>query len=216
MSLPYGDLHVTHLNEVAAFWATPHLAGKNAIGIGPGLGNTPETQGFLRELLPHLKQPCVLDADALNILAEREELWASVPSGSVITPHPGEAARLLGTTSEQIQARRLESALRLAQKRRVIVLLKGANPLVATPRGDAYLFQLKEPALATAGTGDVLTGLIVGLLAQKLSPLRATLLAVHIHGKAASLAIRHSHPAALTAAMLLRGIGPALREIATA
>lgn len=211
MSLPYGDLAVPYLNEVAALWARTHLPGKTAVGLGPGLGNTPETQAFLREFLPQVQVPCVVDADALNALASVEALWERVPKNTIITPHPGEAARLLGLSTDQVQARRMESALRLAEKRKVIVLLKGANPLVATPRGEVFLFQLMEPALATAGTGDVLTGLITGLLAQGLSPLRAVLLAIMAHGIGARLALRYNSRASLTAAGLLKYLGPAFR-----
>lgn len=213
MSLPYGDTQVPFLNEAAALWAKPHLQQKQSIGIGPGLGNNPDTQNFLKELLPHLQAPCVLDADALNILAEREELWESVPKGSIITPHPGEAARLLGTTSEHIQARRLESAQRLSQKREVIVVLKGANPIVATPRGESYLFSFREPALAKAGSGDVLTGMIAGFMAQGVPPLKAALLSVYVQWLAARLLRRQMHPAALTAALLVQALGKALKKL---
>ncbi|MCS7297497.1 MAG: NAD(P)H-hydrate dehydratase [Bacteroidia bacterium] len=213
MSLPYGDEHLPYLTEAAALWARPYLSGKSAVGIGPGLGHTPETQAFLRELLPHLRVPCVFDADALNILAEDQTLLSLLPNQAILTPHPGEAARLLKTTAEQIQARRLESALHLAQKTDAIVLLKGANPIVATPKGESYFFSLMEPALATAGTGDVLTGLITGFLAQGVAPLAATLLGVEVHGLAARFALRRSHPASLTAASLLKYIGLSLQSI---
>ncbi|MCS6790201.1 MAG: NAD(P)H-hydrate dehydratase [Bacteroidia bacterium] len=213
MSLPYGDIQVPFLNETAALWAKPHLQQKNAIAIGPGLGNTLDTQGFLKELLLHLHAPCVLDADALNILSEREELWERVPKGSIITPHPGEAARLLGTTSENIQARRLESAQRLSQKREVIVVLKGANPIVTTPRGESYLFSFQEPALAKAGSGDVLTGMIVGFMAQGIPPLRAALLSIYVQRLAARLLLRRIHAASLTAALLIQSLGKALKKL---
>lgn len=213
MSLPYGDHHVPHLNEAAALWARPHLSGKAAIGIGPGLGVTPETRAFLKEFLPQVKVPCVMDADALNILAEDPALLPLLPKECILTPHPGEAARLLRISTDQVQARRLESALHLAQKIGAIIILKGANPIVTTPKGDAYFFSLTEPALATAGTGDVLTGIITGLLAQGVKPLQAALLGIGIHGKAARLALQKSGAATLTAATLSGGIGRALRSL---
>lgn len=211
MSLPYGDQNMPYLNEPAALWARPHLAGKAAVGIGPGLGATPETRAFLKEFLPQVKVPLVLDADALNILAMDEGLLSALPEGlAILTPHPGEAARLLKVSTEQVQARRLESALHLARKSNAQVILKGANPIVTTPKGDAYFFTLSEPALATAGTGDVLTGLITGFLAQGLAPLQATLLGVAVHGLAAKLITKKLHPAGLTAGLLSRYIGRAL------
>jgi len=213
MSLPYGDGQVAYLNEAAALWGLRHLEGKTAIAIGPGLGQTPETAAFLREWLPALQVPCLLDADALNLLAQDETLRARIRVPLLLTPHPKEAARLLNTSVEAIQGRRLESALRLAQKWQALVLLKGAYPLVATPRGETYFFRLAEPALATAGTGDVLTGMVVGLLAQGVEPLAALLLGVYVHGLAARLATRGRHPASLTAALLLKALGRALHQV---
>lgn len=210
MSLPYGDGYFAYLNEAAALWARPHLTGKTAIGIGPGLGNNSHTRAFLHGILPHISVPCVLDADALNVIAEDEKLLPLLPKDCIITPHPGEAARLLKLTSDQVQQRRLESALHLAQKTGTIVILKGAYPIIATPRGETYFFAIAEPALATAGTGDVLTGLITGFLAQGVSPLFAALLGVGVQALAAQIAIKKSHSAALTAALLLGRIGRAL------
>lgn len=210
MSLPYGDPTVPYLNEAAALWARPHLKGKTAVGIGPGLGNVPDTQAFLREFLPAINIPCVLDADALNILAEDEKLLSLLPKDCILTPHPGEAGRLMRTTSEQVQARRLESALHLSQKTGAFVLLKGANPILTTPKGETYFFSITEPALATAGTGDVLVGLITGFLAQGVPPLQAAILGTTIHGMAAKLATRKIAPASLTAGLLATRIGRAL------
>ncbi|MCS6895759.1 MAG: NAD(P)H-hydrate dehydratase [Bacteroidia bacterium] len=211
MSLAYGDDNFPYLNQAAGIWAQSYLSDKAAVAFGPGLGNVPDTQAFLREVLPRVKVPCILDADALNILASDETLLPLLPSQNcILTPHPGEAARLLRTNTEQVQARRLESALHLAQRSGALVLLKGANPIVATPKGDAYFFSLMEPSLATAGTGDVLTGLIVGFLAQKVPPLQAALLATMVQCIAARLLSRKSHPAALTAGILAQQIGRAL------
>ncbi|MEN2992554.1 MAG: NAD(P)H-hydrate dehydratase [Bacteroidia bacterium] len=216
MSLTYGDASVAYLNEAAALWGAQHLQGKTAVVLGPGLGNTPETQAFLRELLPRLSVPCVVDADALNALAQQPALLAHLPPESILTPHPGEAARLLGTTTDQVQAKRLESALRLAQKTDRLILLKGAYPLIATPKGEVYLFRIVEPGLATAGTGDVLAGIIGGFLAQGVAPLRALLLGVHLHALAARLMQQRMAPAALTAALLLKGLGRALQLLGQA
>ncbi|GIV25404.1 MAG: bifunctional NAD(P)H-hydrate repair enzyme Nnr [Bacteroidia bacterium] len=213
MSLPYGDLQVAYLNEAAALWGLRYLEGKTAVAVGPGLGHTPETAAFLREWLPALQVPCVMDADALNFLAENEPLRARIKAPLILTPHPKEAARLLSTSVEAVQARRLESALRLAQKWQALVLLKGAYPIVATPRGEAYFFRIAEPALATAGTGDVLAGMVAGFVAQGIEPLPALLLGVYVHGLAARLATHKRHPAALTAAILLKYLGRALHKL---
>jgi ADP-dependent NAD(P)H-hydrate dehydratase / NAD(P)H-hydrate epimerase len=215
MSLPYGDAHVKYLNEISALWATPHIEGKKALVIGPGLGANADTYGFLKAFLPQTQNlPTVLDADALNLLASYKDLAEILPQTIILTPHPGEAARLLGTTTERIQAYRLESALHLAQKYQAIVILKGAYPIVASPKGENYFLPVAEPALATAGTGDVLAGMIGGFLAQGLSPLPAAIVSLYLHYRTARLARKKIAPPAFTAATLLRYMGIAYKKLA--
>lgn len=210
MSLPYGDRHTNYLNQIAALWAAPHLEGKAAIVLGPGLGHTPDTTSFLQKFLELAQElPLVLDADALNILAQDEALRSKLPPHTILTPHPGEAARLLRSTPEKIQAYRLESALHIAQRYQAITILKGAYPIIATPKGEIYCLPVSEPALATAGSGDVLAGLIGGFLAQKLSPLTAAQVGLYLHLQAARLAQRSIAGPTLTAALLLKAIGKA-------
>ncbi len=214
MSLPYGDIHTKYLNEVTALWAAQQVEGKKALVIGPGLGAHADTYGFLKAFLPGVRHlPAVLDADALNLIAAYKELGEALPHTAILTPHPGEAARLLGTTTERIQAYRLESALHLAQKYQAVVVLKGAYPIIAAPRGETYFLPVAEPALATAGTGDVLAGMIGGFLAQGLPPLPACIVSLYLYYKAARLAKRKLSAPALTAATLLKFIGPAYRSL---
>ncbi len=216
MSLPYGDRHTGFLNHIAALWAASHLEGKAAIVLGPGLGHTPETTGFLQKFLDLVQDlPLVLDADALNILAQEDSLRAKLPPHTILTPHPGEAARLLRTSSDRIQAYRLESALHIAQRYQAITILKGAYPLIATPKGEIYFLPTSEPALATAGSGDVLAGLIGGFLAQGLTPLAATQISLYLHLKAARLAQKSLAGPTLTAAILLKAIGKAYKQLTT-
>ncbi len=210
MSLPYGDHHVTYLNEIAALWATPHIEGKHTVVIGPGLGTNAGTYGFLKAFLPQITAlPVVLDADALNLLAAYKDLEELLPRTAIMTPHSGEAARLLNTTTERIQAYRLESALHIAQRYRAITLLKGAYPIIATPKGEAYFLPISESALATAGTGDVLAGLIGSFLAQGLSALHAAIVGLYLHYAAAKVAQRHREGASLSAASVVKAIGSA-------
>ncbi len=214
MSLPYGDAHVRYLNEVTALWATPYIEGKKALVIGPGLGSNADTYGFLKAFLPGVRHlPAVLDADALNLLASHKDLAGSLPQAVILTPHPGEAARLLGTTTERIQAYRLESALHLAQKYQAVVLLKGAYPIIAAPKGETYFLPISEPALATAGTGDVLAGMIGGFLAQGLPPLSASIVSLYLHHRAALLAKHKISTPIITAASLVKFIGPAYMRL---
>ncbi len=131
--------------------------------------------------------PLVLDGDALNILAENEEWFSIVPQGSILTPHPGEMARLLGSTVEDVQSDRVRVAADAAAKWKQIVALKGAATVIADPAGEIYISPFSNPALATAGTGDVLAGVIAGLLAQGLAPVKAACAGVYLHGMAGDL-----------------------------
>jgi NAD(P)H-hydrate epimerase len=156
----------------------------DAVALGPGLGRDAGARDFLRTLGPKLFLPLVCDADALFHLSGLPEF---LPEGAVITPHPGEAARLLGTSTAEIQSARLESARTLARRHEAVTVLKGAGSIVADPEGRTHLSPLSAPALAVAGSGDVLTGLIGSLLARGLSPLRAACLGVYWHGLAGIL-----------------------------
>jgi NAD(P)H-hydrate epimerase len=128
--------------------------------------------------------PLVIDADALNALAQEENWWEKIPAGSILTPHPGEMARLLKVERDAVQADRVGVARRAAQDWKQIVVLKGAYTVIAAPEGPAYLLPFANPMLATAGVGDVLAGVIVGLLAQGLAPLDAALAGAFAHGLA--------------------------------
>jgi ADP-dependent NAD(P)H-hydrate dehydratase / NAD(P)H-hydrate epimerase len=148
--------------------------------VGPGLGTDASAQHLL-ELAFDSGRPLVCDAGALTVIAERE---LEVPPGSILTPHPGEAARLLGLDTATVQADRLDAATRLVERFRSTIVLKGAGTLVASPCAPTALLDIATPALAVAGTGDVLAGVIAGLWAQGLSPLSAAHLAVWLHGTA--------------------------------
>ncbi|MDX1905426.1 MAG: NAD(P)H-hydrate dehydratase [Bacteroidia bacterium] len=176
------------------------LAGKAAVMIGPGMGTHPETYAFLARLLPRIQVPLVVDADALNLLAAHPDLWLLLPSHTILTPHPGEMARLTGLT--HVQERRLETAERLAQDRQVIVILKGAGTLIACPDGTTFVNPTGNPGMATAGSGDVLTGILGGLLAQGYSPQIAAVMGVYLHGLAGDLAAGHLGQEGVTARAL--------------
>jgi ADP-dependent NAD(P)H-hydrate dehydratase / NAD(P)H-hydrate epimerase len=158
------------------------LAGKTALALGPGLGTHPETQQVVRDLVRDCPLPAVVDADGLNALAGHLEVLQGAANPRILTPHPGEMARLLGVATREVQARRLEAAREFAQAHGVIVVLKGAQTVVADPGGRLSLNLTGNPLLASGGTGDVLTGLIGGLLAQGLPPWEAARLGVYLHG----------------------------------
>lgn len=175
-----------------------------ALAIGPGLGRSDAALDLLaRALEAGADLPLLLDADALNLIAADGELAATLgtrTAPAILTPHPAEAARLLGCGTAEVQADRVAAATELAARHRATVVLKGCGSIVATAEGDWFVNASGNPGLATAGSGDVLSGLIVALLAQGWPPLAAALAAVHLHGLAAErLAAAGSGPAGLTA-----------------
>jgi hydroxyethylthiazole kinase-like uncharacterized protein yjeF len=163
----------------------PPADGYDAIGIGPGLGQSAQSAEALRVLLEAGK-PMVIDADALNILSASRELLHLVPAGSVLTPHPGEFERLSGKWDNDFD--RLARQLTLARQLKSIVLVKGAHTAIATPEGEVIFNCTGNPGMATGGTGDVLCGFLTGLLAQGYSVRDAALLGVYLHGLAGDLA----------------------------
>lgn len=190
MCLGAGDEDMFTLGVAAIEIFDQALKGKQAVCIGPGLSNETDTYEFLSAVLPMVQVPLVLDADALNLLAESPEMWAMIPEKTIITPHPGEMKRLMGL--DTVNNRRMESAERLAQDRNVVVVLKGAGTIIASPDGNTYVNTSGNPGMATAGSGDVLTGVICSLLAQGYSPEVAATLGVYLHGQAGDRAV-HTH-----------------------
>jgi NAD(P)H-hydrate epimerase len=169
------------------------MAGKTVLAIGPGMGQNPETAKFVIGLLSETKIPAVIDADALNILAAEPALLAKLAKGRtlVLTPHPGEMARLAGIPVAEVQANRLAVAVEFTHRSGVTLVLKGARTLIAHPDGHVAVNTSGNPGMAKGGSGDLLTGLIAGLLAQYPDePARAVEAAVYLHGLAADLAVR--------------------------
>jgi ADP-dependent NAD(P)H-hydrate dehydratase / NAD(P)H-hydrate epimerase len=169
------------------------VRGITVLAIGPGLGQAPGTVKFLTGMLAATKIPVVLDADALNILATKPALLAKLAKGRtvVLTPHPGEMARLAGISVPEVQANRLEVARSFAKKFNVTLVLKGARTLIAHPNGQVAINTTGNPGMAKGGSGDLLTGLVAGLLAQfPTQANQAVEAAVYLHGLAADLAVR--------------------------
>jgi len=164
--------------------------GKSAIVIGPGAGASEELAGLISLILNEVRVPVVIDADGLNSLALKTFSLKGVKSEVVLTPHPGEMARLLGSDIRSVQADRVGAAERLADMTGATVVLKGAYTVIACPGGQIYLNPTGNPGLATAGTGDVLSGMIGAFLAQGYPASEAILAAVYIHGLAADEAVK--------------------------
>ncbi len=182
-----------------------------AIGIGTGIGMHPETVECLKGLLAHYQHPMVIDADALNILAANSSMQALLPAGSILTPHPKEFERLTGTATDDFD--RINKVRALAAKLRVVIVLKGHHTLVATPGGQCYFNNTGNPGMATAGSGDVLTGILTGLLAQGYSSIEAAILGCYLHGMAGDLAAKEISQDAMIAGDLVNYLGQAFLTV---
>jgi NAD(P)H-hydrate epimerase len=159
-----------------------------AIGIGPGIGTASETKMMLKEVLDSCRKPVVLDADALNILASQKDMLKLIPAGSILTPHPKEFERLFGETENEFE--RVELAWQKAKELNLVIVLKGHHTLIATPDGRAFFNSTGNAGMATAGSGDTLTGILTGLLAQGYSSVDAAILGVFVHGMAGDIAAK--------------------------
>ncbi|HMD34710.1 MAG TPA: NAD(P)H-hydrate dehydratase [Vicinamibacterales bacterium] len=187
---------------------------RDVIAIGPGLGQAVGTREFITRIVDRATMPVVVDADGLNAFVEDPDRLAGREGRDVIiTPHPGEMARLLGMTTDEVQASRLEIARNFAAAHRCYVVLKGHRTLIATPDEKVFINPTGNPGMATGGTGDVLTGMIAAWLAQLLDAEAACKLAVYLHGMAGALAEADEGESAMTSADLAGHLGDAIMEL---
>lgn len=192
------------------------LTGKTVLAIGPGMGTDPETQSFVHSVVRRASVPVVLDADGLNAFAGQADDFAKRNEKYLmITPHPGEMARLLGVTTEQVQQDRVKTAVDAAKRWNAHVVLKGYHTVLASPSGKVFVNTIGNPALAKGGSGDVLTGLLAGLVAQFGTEdlLRIVALGVNLHGRAADLLSEQSDPSGILAGEVANAIPFARRKL---
>jgi NAD(P)H-hydrate epimerase len=188
------------------------LERKNVVAIGPGLGQDPQTVQFVRGMVEQTPLPMVVDADGLNALAGHPTRYRWP---RIFTPHPGEMSRLNGRTIAEIQADRIAAARAFATERDVYLVLKGNRSVVAAPDGRVWINPTGSPAMATGGTGDVLTGLIAGLVAQFPDQIDTALLAaVYLHGRCGELGAAKLGEKSLIATDLFEYLPEAMREVA--
>ncbi len=193
------------------FSDVPDLSEYSDIGVGPGIGMQEQTQNALKVLIQNSRAPIVFDADALNILAENKTWLAFIPPGCIITPHPKEFERLAGKASNDFEKAAMVKAF--AIKHNLVVVLKGAYTQIATPRGDCFFNSSGNPGMATAGSGDVLTGIILGLLAQGYSSVHSAIIGVFVHGLAGDLGAAKKGQTSLIATDLINMLGEAFKKI---
>lgn len=182
----------------------------DAIGIGPGIGTASETRMLLREVLDAYRSPLIIDADALNILGAQKDLLGLVPPGSILTPHPKEFERLFGETANEFE--RIELALKKAKAMQVVIVLKGHHTLIATPDGKGFFNSTGNAGMATGGSGDVLTGILTGLLAQGYGSVETAILGVYLHGLAGDIAAEKWSMEAMTAMDIVECLGEGFRS----
>jgi len=188
----------------------PDLSNYNAIAIGPGIGTQEQSQNALKLLIQNSDLPIIFDADAINILAENKTWLGFVTPNSILTPHPKEFERLAGKSVNDFE--RMESLKDFAVKYQVYVILKGAHTAIASPTGECYFNSTGNPGMATAGSGDALTGMILSLLAQNYTPMEACLLGVFLHGYAGDLAAKKVGYESLIASDIIKYIGKAFKK----
>ncbi len=188
MTLPVAETEEGALSLKSEKELLNALEGKNAVAIGPGLSQHPETVRLILNLIAKIQIPMVIDADGINALASDLSVLHHKKAAMILTPHAWEMGRLIGASSETVQRDRIGTASSFAQKWGVIVVLKGAHTLIAAPNGSVFISNTGNPGMATAGAGDVLTGIIGGLIASGMDPVSAAIQGVVLHGLAGDIA----------------------------
>ena len=217
--LPLPETSLGIISSEAARMVERELNNYNVLLMGCGLGQHPATVNFIKSLLfgeAVRLPPTVLDADALNALAgpsDEGDWWRKLTDNAILTPHPGEMARLAGVSVEEVQSDRVGIAKKMAQKWHKTVVLKGAYTIIATPDGQARINNIANPGLATAGTGDVLSGVIAGLLAQGLASEDAAVCGVYLHAEAGEIVKEKLGDAGMIASDLLPVLPLAIKKL---
>lgn len=179
----------------------------DVVGIGPGIGNLDEHATLIRKIFLQQKKPVVIDADAINVISQHPDLIKLIPANSILTPHPGEFRRLFGRADNNFEERRL--AIQKAKELQIIIVLKGRYTFIATPEGTGHFNSTGNPGMATGGSGDVLTGILTGLLARGYKPREAAIFGVYLHGLAADIATAELSEESLIAGDITNFLGKA-------
>lgn len=189
------------------------VADCGAVAFGPGIGQREATAAFAAEIVQKIEAPLVIDADGLNVLAENLESLKRRKGVTVLTPHPGEASRLLNSSVKDVQGNRLEACLELSKDLNAVILLKGAHTIITAPNGQRYVNPTGNSGLAKGGSGDVLTGLILGLLGQGMDPVEAAATGAFVHGLAADLAAADQSVRSMTPGDVIDHFGKAFARL---
>lgn len=213
VKIPLAETDNETISQAATDQLLPHLEKTDVVVIGPGITTNPETAAFFLNFLPKITVPLIIDADALNIIANKIGALKKLHAPFILTPHPGELSRMIKLTPAQINSARVDLAPKIARELSGILVLKGAPTIIASPDREIYINPTGNSGLASAGSGDVLVGMISGFLAQNLSLLEASILGVFIHGLCADLAVQTSNEYSLTAGDLIDSIPDSINYI---
>jgi NAD(P)H-hydrate epimerase len=189
------------------------LEDKDALMIGPGISTHQSTSQLVLSLIPKVKVPMVVDADALNILAAKPEILKSLKSPAILTPHPGEFARLLDMSTEDVVKNKLKLVPQFAKEYGIYLVLKGYKTIVATPEGNMFVNPTGNPGMATAGSGDVLSGMIASMIIQEVDLLDAVIAAIYIHGLSGDIGSEKLGEKSLVAGDIMRYLPQAIRRL---
>lgn len=212
MTLPLAETH-THAVSSSAWTAIRRFYAKaDVLAIGPGMGRQATTQTLIRKVIGTSPKPLVIDADALNALAGHCAVLTTTTTPKILTPHPGEMARLMRTTHQRVEKDRRKVALDFARRYKCTVVLKGHRTVVAEAGRAVYINKTGNAGMATAGSGDVLTGMIAALLAQGLEEFNAAKWGVYLHGMAGDLAAKRKTRAAMIASDIIEMIPSAFKR----
>ena len=196
MCLVSGEEYILSANEIKKF---------DAVGIGPGIGLHPSHADLLKQIFLQINKPILLDADALNTIGDNAALLSLIPANSILTPHPKEFEKLFGKTANDFDG--INLALQKSKELHLYIILKGHHTFISTPNGKGYFNNTGNAGMATAGSGDVLSGIITGLLAQSYSPLQACILGVYFHGLAGDFAAAKFSQEAMIASDITQYLG---------
>ncbi len=215
MTVPLDESDQGTLDESSFDTIRPLLDGKRCLAIGPGIGTSPSTGRLIARLIKESPLPLVIDADGLNLIAENPDILSQRRAPIVLTPHPGEMARLSGKRTATIQEARIEQARAFSKSHGVIMVLKGADTIIAKSNGTLFVNPTGNPGMATGGMGDVLTGVIAGLIAQGMPADRAATAGVYLHGLAADRIARDKAPTGYLATEVMHALPEAIQSILT-
>lgn len=215
MTLPLRETREQTVSAGALVQIRRALSGDqfDVLAIGPGLSRHLSTQRLVLQIIATSLKPLVIDADALYALAGHAEILRKTGVLKILTPHPGEMARLIGRSKGYVEAHRRQTALEFARKHGCVLLLKGHRTLVASPQGKVYINATGNTGMATAGSGDVLTGMIAALVGQGLTGFEAAKFGAYWHGKAGDLAAKSKTRAAMIASDIVDNIPDALKKV---